>query len=313
MHAKCDALRSAGLGERILLPTSDAYEDTVQSWWSASARLRPWCFFQPQKTEEVAGAIRALASSGNGAGDWHIAVRSGGHSYPRSNNIEDGVTIDLENMNGSWYDPDRQLVSIEPGGRWKDVYENLLKTANMTATGGRDGDVGVGGFLLGGGNSYYSGSNGFGCDTVVNFEVVLANGTIVEANGVENPDLYKALKGGGMNFGIVTRFDLQAIPAVDIAYGETIMATNYSNDVIDAVVDFTDRAELQRHDHLFAAYTYSAESGSDAILSVRVNTMGDLNTTSFNRLNKIPTLQSTWETMSLAAAANASQLPAGLR
>jgi len=91
-------------------------------------------------------------------------------------------------MNCSYYDPDRDLANDEPGAAWKDVYYNLLNS-NVTVTGGRDGGVGVGGFLLGGGNSYYSGRNGFGCGPVVGFEVVLANGSIVEANVDENPAL----------------------------------------------------------------------------------------------------------------------------
>ena len=63
-----------------------------------------------------------------------------------------------------------------------------------------------------GGVSFYLGQKGFACDNVVNMEVVLADGSIVNANALERPDLFRALKGGSNNFGIVTRFDLETYP-----------------------------------------------------------------------------------------------------
>ncbi|KAF2877683.1 hypothetical protein BDV95DRAFT_645249 [Massariosphaeria phaeospora] len=309
----CDILIAAGLGDRLVLATSDAYEPRVASWWSANARFRPWCFFLPTTTYEVSVAIAALDKTGSGAGDWHIAVRSGGHGFPGSNNIAKGVTIDLGNMNGSWYDAERQVASVQPGGRWKDVYANLLDIAQVTVTGGRDGGVGVGGFLLGGGVSYHTGTNGFACNTVTNYEVVLANGTIVQANGNKNSDLWKALKGGGLNFGIVTRFDLEAQPAVDLAYGQNVLIPGSSDEVIDTVVEFTDRSQGQPHDHLITMYASTPGNKGVSVIAIRVNTQGDLNETAFDRLNKIPTVSSTWAKMSLADAANASQAAGGTR
>ena len=79
----------------------------------------------------------------------------------------------------------------------------------MIVQGGRLAPIGVPGLLLGGGISFYGNQYGFACDSVINFEVVLADGSIVNANKRKNPDLYWALKGGSSNFGIVTRFDLQ--------------------------------------------------------------------------------------------------------
>lgn len=314
MNRQCDALISAGLGNRVLLATSDAYETRVQSWWNASGRLRPWCFVQPHNTQEVSTAVSALAASGSGAGDWHIAVRSGGHHMPGTNNIADGVTIDLGMMNSSSYDATKNLASVEPGAAWKDVYYNLLHNYNVSVTGGRDGGVGVGGFLLGGGNSYYTGRNGFGCDTVANFEVVLANGSIVDANPTQNPALWKALKGGSLNFGIVTRFDLQAMPAIDLAYGQSFILSEHSNEVVDAVVEFTNHPEELGGDALITLYTHNTKISEDVtILVIRVNTRGDLNTTSFGRINEIPTLKSSWGRKTLADAANDSQLPAGTK
>jgi FAD/FMN-containing dehydrogenase len=144
---QCDALIEAGLGKQLLFASDDEYDERIASWWALNSRLRPWCLVQPENTEQVSTVVTALLGAGNGAGDWHIAVRSGGHSLPSSNNIVDGVTIDLGKMNDATYDSNTSLASIQPGGRWEDVYAKLLKYDVMVA-GGRDGDVGVGGFFL---------------------------------------------------------------------------------------------------------------------------------------------------------------------
>lgn len=218
-------------------------------------------------------------------------------------------------MNGSRYDSGTKLASIEPGAHWRDIYKNLLEKYNVTVTGGRDGDVGVGGFMLGGGISFFTGTNGYGCDTVVNYEVVLGNGSIVQANKGENADLFKALKGGGSNFGIVTRFDVEAMPATDLAYSRFFIPSNYSDDIIDAVVDFTEQANNRPHDHLITLYEHSPATPETIVLSLRVNTKGDLNSTAFDRIGKIPAVVNfPWARIPHArAAANTTDVGAGTR
>jgi hypothetical protein len=79
--------------------------------------------------------------------------------------------------------------------------------------------VGVSGLLLGGGISFHGPQYGWAADKVVNYEVVTADGKIIYANKDSNADLWWALKGGGSNFGIVTRFDVQTIPSGQIFAG----------------------------------------------------------------------------------------------
>jgi FAD/FMN-containing dehydrogenase len=100
----------------------------------------------------------------------------------------------------------------------------VAEAHGLGITGGRVSTVGVAGLTLGGGASFHSGRRGFACDDMLNYEVVLADGSVVNANKDENPRLWKALKGGGSNFGIVTRFDMAAFPAGDI-YGGIALST----------------------------------------------------------------------------------------
>lgn len=140
------------------------------------------------------------------------------------------------------YDEDTNTASLLPGGNWGQVYQ-ALEPHGVAVAGGRGSVVGVAGFLLGGGNSFFNGRYGFGCDTVKNFEIVLADGEIVNANADENRDLWIALKGGSGNFGLVTRFDLEAIPLADpenpvVWGGAVVWAYNATDAVVDALVDF---------------------------------------------------------------------------
>ncbi|MCJ1413431.1 hypothetical protein MMC19_007536 [Ptychographa xylographoides] len=139
-----------------------------------------------------------------------FAVRGGGHmSWAGAANIDaSGVTIDLSAMKQVEVSDDRTITSVGGGARWEDVYLKL-DALDLAVSGGRVAAVGVGGLITGGGNSFFASRYGFACDNVQNFEVVLASGKIVNANIHEHRGLYRALKGGTNNFGIVTRFDLQ--------------------------------------------------------------------------------------------------------
>ncbi|KAI1454927.1 FAD binding domain-containing protein [Annulohypoxylon moriforme] len=306
----CEALKAAGLGDRLLFATDAEYEPQIETWYSANGRMRPYCLVLPHNTKEVSTALTTLVDANDGAGDWHIAIRSGGHGWPGSNNIANGVTIDLTMMNSSSYDKETNLAKIQPGGRWADVYTELYKYG-VTVTGGRDGDVGVGGFLLGGGNSFFSGRMGFGCDSVVNFEVVLANGTVVNANNATNPDLWRALKGGGSNFGIVTRYDMEAIPAKDIYYELRFLSSEYSDDVVDAVVGFTNQNQSLADNALVSFYTYNSSISSDIVIGlIHVNTQGNANSsTTFDKLRTLPSIVNATALESMAKAAAGSQVP----
>jgi FAD/FMN-containing dehydrogenase len=105
-----------------------------------------------------------------------FAVRSGGHTvWAGSNNIANGVTVDLGLMKDVKLDKNTSTTSIQPGARWVNVY-SALDPEGYTVPGGRAGTVGVAGFLTGGGNSFYTARKGFACDNVKSFELVTASG-----------------------------------------------------------------------------------------------------------------------------------------
>jgi FAD/FMN-containing dehydrogenase len=301
------------LKDRLLLPTDKGYEPQIQSWWAQNSRLHPWCLILPQNTAEVALALTTLLEAGQGAGDWNIALRSGGHSsIPGSNNVANGVTIDLSMINTTRYDKGTNTAILEPGARWEHVYADL-QDQGVTVAGGRDGGVGVGGFLLGGGLSFFTPKIGFGCDSVVNYEVVLTNGSVINANKTANSDLWRALKGGGSNFGVVTRYDLEAIPTRKLLRDLRFLPLNYSNAVVDTVVDFANHDEALGDNALVTFLTHDTSISNDSTIGIiYVNTAGDANAgTSFDKLKGIPALVNVTTMQTMSEAAAASKLAAG--
>lgn len=120
----------------------------------------------------------------------------------------------------------------------------------------------------------YAGKYGFGCDTVVNFEVVLADGSIVNANASSSPDLWQALKGGHGNLGLVTRFDMQAITSTKIWGGPHIYHNNASIAVVEAVTKFIDGSADDPASSAMTIWTYMPQTKQTVILSAIINTDG---------------------------------------
>ena len=181
-------------------------------------------------------------------------------------------------MKQTAYNAETGIVSLQPGGQWQDVYETLAPHG-VTVTGGRTGTVGVGGFLTGGGNSFHSASHGMACDTVVNYEVVIANGSIISANARENPDLWVALKGGSANFGLVTQFDLRTIrfpdPTRPDIWGAFLsFDPTTGNEVVDAMVAFTENAHLDQNTTSIMYFGHIPAAGGSVIHLGLENTRG---------------------------------------
>ena len=159
-------------------------------------------------------------------------------------NIDGGVTIDMTGLSSVDVNEDHSVASVGAGASWLDAYA-YLDPLGKSVAGGRNGAVGVGGLTLGGGISYFSPSVGFTCDTAVNFEVVLAPGKLVNANATSHPDLFKALKGGTNNFGLVTRIDFNTVPISKILGGSVVYNTTHLEAVFTA---FANRASAKPYD-----------------------------------------------------------------
>ncbi|OBT57088.1 hypothetical protein VE04_02174 [Pseudogymnoascus sp. 24MN13] len=231
----CQTLKASG--RNVDKPFSLAYETEQNNYWStACASLRPRCMLSPNSTQEVADIVAALHLTND-----QFAVKSGGH-MPNNGfaSIANGILISTRNLDQVVYDPDTTNVVVGPGLKWEEIIEGIEQT-DRTVVGGRMGAVGVGGYLLGGGLSFLSAQYGWGANNVVNYEIVLANATIVNANATANQDLFASLKGGGNNFGIVTAFTIKTHPQAHKVWGGNYIIDGSKTDqVLAAIRDFTE-------------------------------------------------------------------------
>ncbi|KAI0186880.1 hypothetical protein EV127DRAFT_500192 [Xylaria flabelliformis] len=200
---------SSEFPSKVFLPGTNAYNESISSYFFLNGRQAPACVVAPSTSDEVAGIVQLISSHTTS----QVAVRSGGHSPNRGfSNTDQGVTIDLRGLNKiEMHKSEADILSVGTGALWRDVYV-FLGPFGRTAVGSRVASVGIGGFITGGGISFFSPRYGFSCDNVRNMQVVLANGTVVNANATSNARLFRALKGGQNNFGVVTRFDLTTYP-----------------------------------------------------------------------------------------------------
>ncbi|KFY02771.1 hypothetical protein O988_01920 [Pseudogymnoascus sp. VKM F-3808] len=193
---------------QISYPGSIDYQFGESQYWSVQqASNEPTCRFTPKSAVEVSLGVLALRLS-----NCKFAVKSGGHAaFGGSSNIDKGIAIDLANLNQVTVSADKKETAVGPGNVWYDVYTKL-DPLGLSVIGGRVSAIGVGGLTLGGGVSFFSNRYGWACDNVNKYQVVFADGSIREVTPSSYPDLYFALRGGGNNFGIVTRFDLVTFP-----------------------------------------------------------------------------------------------------
>ncbi|KAK5738053.1 hypothetical protein LTR17_006296 [Elasticomyces elasticus] len=186
---------------------AELYTNTTATYWDAANGADvSACVFCPSCSEDVSAAIIALEKEPR----VPFALKSGGHNWNRGfSSTDGGVLISFRpNLQSTSPAPDGLTAKITPGARWVEVMQELDKS-NKCAVGGRSGDVGVGGYVVKGGISYLTSQYGFSCDNVVEYELVTANGTILNVNNHTHPDIFSALCGGGSAFGVVTTYTFQ--------------------------------------------------------------------------------------------------------
>ncbi|KAK6496656.1 hypothetical protein TWF481_001646 [Arthrobotrys musiformis] len=207
----CLALKGLS-ADTVSFSGSPVYANETHNYFSKENFVQPACVFSPETAEHVAYAVRIFNET-----NCNFSVRSGGHLPVPGSNGKNGavllVTSKLKALNVRG-----KVARIGPGNTWTEVYRETDKVGKVVL-GGRIGSVGVGGLVLGGGVSFQGPEHGFSCDTVVNFQVVTADGLIRNANSTSNPDLFWALKGGSNRFGIVTAFDMKMYPLSNVAGG----------------------------------------------------------------------------------------------
>jgi FAD binding domain/Berberine and berberine like len=188
----------------------DADYDTARQVLMPEFDRRPGLIVRPSDASEVARIVTVARDAG-----LPLAVRSGGHSGAGHSTCDDGVVLDLARMSGLEIDPEGRTAWAQTGLRAA-AYSNAAAEHGLATGFGDTGSVGIGGITLGGGVGYLSRAHGLTIDNVLAAEVVTADGKIIQTDADQHPDLFWAIRGGGGNFGVVTRFRyrLREVPQV---------------------------------------------------------------------------------------------------
>ncbi|KAG8166973.1 hypothetical protein KVR01_002662 [Diaporthe batatas] len=304
---QAECLVAAGLSDQLLFPTDSEYVTRNESYFDNGSKLRPTCIVQPRTGADVATALNALSNAGQA-----FAVRAGGYTNRvGSNNIDGGITIDLGLLAFVDYNHETETAFLGPGAKWQNVYDELENHGRFIG-GARVGNLGVGGFLLGGGLSYYSGHCGFACDQIAGYDVALSNGKIIHANKQENGDLFQALKGGSNSFGIVTRFAIKTYPIRGPLWGGVALRpADIVPQASEALESFTAKVVDDLASSVIFVAIYKPDLGGDGFLTMCFNTAGVEKPKAFDDFMSLPETFSSYKTGKLQDMLPFSELPLG--
>ncbi|KZM26852.1 flavin adenine dinucleotide binding [Ascochyta rabiei] len=221
-------------GFTVFFDNSTTYTNFTNAYWSAQqAEVNPYCIVKPSNALQVSNIVLISRLT-----RCPFAVKGGGHAaFQGASSIDGGITVALENLNEIKVATDKKSVFVGPGNRWLGFYTELQKHG-LAVVGGRVNDIGVPGLTLGGGISFFANIRGWACDNVESYELVTASGSIINVTQKSYPDLYWALRGGGNNFGIVTKFQLHTFPMGKMWGGSKLVPSSDYEKALDATYKF---------------------------------------------------------------------------
>jgi FAD/FMN-containing dehydrogenase len=205
----------------------------------------------------------------------------------------------LQLLNEITVSEDQTTTRVGPGNRWTDVY-NYLTPKGISVVGGRVAEIGVGGLILGGGISFFSGRFGWALDSVRNYELVTASGEILNVNYDSHPDLYWALRGGGNNFGIVTAFELETFPQGDMWGGMVTSTIEHNVTLLDAMADYAHNSPQDPDAQAYVAFAWNQENGIYLSASELVYARPVENPAVLENFTSVPNVHSTLKMTNMA-------------
>jgi len=206
---KVDASEVEALASRMsgtLLTPEDRGYDDARTIWNAMIDRRPGLIARCSGAADVKLAVGFARDR-----DLLVSIHGGGHNIAGNAVCDGGLMIDLSAMNGVRVDPEARLAHVGPGATLGAV-DHETQAFGLATSVGINSTTGIAGLTLGGGFGWITRKHGLTVDNLTAADVVTADGEFARASETENADLFWALRGGGGNFGVVTRFEYRLHP-----------------------------------------------------------------------------------------------------
>ncbi len=220
-----DRLSGAFRGQ-LLTPGDPGY-DEARTVWNAMIDRKPAIIARCTGVADVRAAVNFAREN-----RLLTAIHGGGHNIAGNAVCDGGLMIDLSLMKSVRVEPENNLVHVEPGATLGDL-DHETQAFGLATPLGVNTTTGVAGLTLGGGFGWLSRKHGLTVDNLSAADVVTADGRLLRANEWEHEDLFWALKGGGGNFGVVTRFEFKLHPVGPLVYSGLVV---YSLDEAEPVL-----------------------------------------------------------------------------
>jgi FAD/FMN-containing dehydrogenase len=189
-----------------LLQPGDRKYDEARTIWNAMIDRKPALIITCSGVADVKLAVNFAAEH-----NLLTAIHGAGHNIAGNAVCDGGIMIDLSQMKSVRIDPNSRIAHIEPGALLGDI-DHEAQAFGLAVPVGINSTTGVSGLTLGGGFGWLSRKYGMTIDSLRAVDIVTADGRLLRADEDENPDLFWAVRGGGGNFGIVTRFEFELHP-----------------------------------------------------------------------------------------------------
>jgi FAD/FMN-containing dehydrogenase len=210
-----------------LVPPDDATYDRHRAIWNGSIDRHPALIARCTGASDVSAAVSFARQTG-----LPLAVRGGGHSFPGHSVCDDGLVVDLGPMKGIDVDPEAGTARAEAGVLLGEL-DRETQAFGLAVPAGIVTHTGLAGLTLGGGIGWLQRKYGLTIDQLLSVDLITAEGELLRASEAENPDLFWGIRGGGGNFGVVTRFEFRLNPlGPQVVAGPVFWPTEESPNVL---------------------------------------------------------------------------------
>jgi hypothetical protein len=220
------------LNGKIVFPDHATWAEARLAW-NLAVDQKPAAVAYPESVDDVAATIHLARAL-----DLRVAAQGTGHNAAPLGPLEDTILVKTERMRRIEIDPNSRIARVEAGVRTLELVEAAAQHG-LAPLLGSSPDVGVVGYTLGGGLSWFGRKHGLAASNVHAIELVTAEGCRVRANRDHEPALFWALRGGGGAFGIVTALELRLVPASEVYAGVLWWPIDREREVLHAWAELT--------------------------------------------------------------------------